>query len=132
MASTRSGSTPRTRPPMPDLPLEIEPTVLAILEARMKEINAAAPAASERVKASAVDAGVVAAAWEKESRCSGSSGSGPADPSSSPPTRTPARPSSDSSRPASSPVTGAPLLGQAAYESELRGDKPCLRERTAA
>jgi hypothetical protein len=116
---------------MPELPPEIEPTVLAILEARMKEVRAAAPAASERVKASAV----------KHRGRRGSLGEGEPLPGIErikscgslvvPPTRTPARPSSDSSRPASSPVTGASVLGQAADESELRGHKPRLRERIA-
>jgi hypothetical protein len=115
---------------MPDLPPEIEPTVLAILEARMKEVNAAAPAASERVKASAVNAAVVAAAWEKEIAARDRADQGLRIPRRPP--RPAARPLNDSSRPASSPVTGASVLGQAADESELRGDKPRLRERIAA
>ena len=55
---------------MPDPPPE--PIIRAVLKARMKEANAAAPAGIERVKASAVNAAVVAAARDGESRCSGS------------------------------------------------------------
>jgi hypothetical protein len=116
---------------MPDPPPE--PIILAVLKARMKEANAAAPAGIERVKASAVNAAVVAAARDEESRCPGSSGSTrPADPSSSAPTGTPARPLRGSFRPASPPGTCAPLLRQAAYGNEVRGCRPYPRERIAA
>jgi hypothetical protein len=52
---------------MPDPPPE--PIILAVLEARLNEANAAAPAGIERVNASAVNAAVLAAARDEESRC---------------------------------------------------------------